>query len=1362
MLTGGFPVWRVLTVAAVLVLAGMTGLGMTHRVAAAHGGPASGGDGTAASAASVARSSGRRVEVTALRSVTGEVFANPDGTFTAEEHVRPVRVRRPGGWVPVDTRLRARPDGAVVPGATVVPVVFSGGGRTPLVRLGEGAERVALGWPRPLPVPVLEGDTAVYREVLPGVDMRLRARPEGYSQVLVVKTRAAARSPMLATLRFSLSSRLRLRTDGRGVLRAAGPSGRTVFQAATPRMWDTGKDGSTGSAGSTASATGVVSASAHRAAVGIRVAGGGLTLTPDRAMLTDRATRFPVYVDPDFFAGLRGWAEVLAQHPNDAHWGGDGDPVAKVGFSDWDVPTVTYRSYFQYDTAGLLGKDVISAEFNARENWAPSCSPRPVELWETGPINPGTTWNAQPGGSWLGTQNVAHGHDASCGPDFVGFDATRAVVDAVNGGSPTTTVMLRATNEGDRFAWKKFDTNPALIVHYNSFPAVPTGLSAATGLGCANEPNEPYLDLRSPAGLHATVSDPDGGPVMAEFEWRNRFGDRVGGQTTVPQPSGTTFTADLPVGTFPDGGKIAWRVRGLDGRDAGPWSQLCDLTVDSTPPDRAPEVSSGTYPENVVGGAIGKTGAFTLSAQGVPDVSGYFYGTQAPSTFVAAGGLGGSATIQVTPPDDKPHSLFVRSVDRAGNVSPQRTYIFQAGPAQPPVARWRLDGYAPTTTAPDLPGRTHGGTLTGAASWTMGRVDDAVHFNGTTSAVSTGGGAAVRTDGSFSVAAWVRLDTADGQWRTAVSEDGARASGFYLQYVGDAHRWAFAMPPADADDFVPDRAVAAAPPVVGAWTHLVGVYDVASGQLRLYVNGVLAATASHTTPWNATGGVQIGRAKFGGAPVDFWAGSVDDVQVYDRVLTDLEIDALVDRPAVEEAAWSFDESSGPVAADASGNLHAAAATGGASWVPGHVGAGAVRLDGSGSLSTTGPVLRTDNSFTVTAQVLLGAADNVTRTAVSQDGTRTGAFALQYRGDTHKWAFTVDGADADGAPQVQAVDKDTAQAGEWTQLTGVYDAATRQVKLYVNSAPVSAAPGELSWNATGAFQLGRAKRNGVAAESWLGSLDDVHVYTGVLTDDQIRELSFAPKATREYAHGGLSRYVDHDSDHVTSNGPVPLGFHYEGPLGWFAPEGAPGTRMLYSCLDGTEEFTSMLETCEGRRLLGPLGLVYTTQPAGTPTLPLYRCHGDNGDHFDSLRSDCEGAANSQVEGLLGYTAMYTTLVRYNRPDQPSDHWTSTQKISAGYLPEGSLGIVAMVQMPGTTLLFACNGGDDEFTSGDPGCGGAQVIGPVGYVWSEPPEGVRSTRLFACTVRTTGEHFDSVDSFCEGQTVGPSLGYIITGF
>lgn len=154
-------------------------------------------------AAAKARAERRPVEVSTLTTETRQVRANPNGTFTMEQHTVPVRVRRGSGWVPVDTTLRRAPGGTVAPIASPLAVTFSAGGEgVPLLTLRQGGASLSLRWPGPLPEPVLDGHTATYPDVLPGVDLQVKAEADSVYQALVVKTREAGANPALHTVSF--------------------------------------------------------------------------------------------------------------------------------------------------------------------------------------------------------------------------------------------------------------------------------------------------------------------------------------------------------------------------------------------------------------------------------------------------------------------------------------------------------------------------------------------------------------------------------------------------------------------------------------------------------------------------------------------------------------------------------------------------------------------------------------------------------------------------------------------------------------------------------------------------------------------------------------------------------------------------------------------------------------------------------------------------------------------------------------------------------------------------------------------------------------------------------------------------------
>lgn len=134
----------------------------------------------------------RRVEVIGARTENTTLWANPEGTMSLETHAGPVRFRKGGDWVPVDTTLVRNADGSVGPkghprGLKLAGRTGAKGGA--LVTLGSGDRTVALGWQGALPQPQLKDNKV---DVLPGTDLVVEATRTGFEQFLVVKDRAAA------------------------------------------------------------------------------------------------------------------------------------------------------------------------------------------------------------------------------------------------------------------------------------------------------------------------------------------------------------------------------------------------------------------------------------------------------------------------------------------------------------------------------------------------------------------------------------------------------------------------------------------------------------------------------------------------------------------------------------------------------------------------------------------------------------------------------------------------------------------------------------------------------------------------------------------------------------------------------------------------------------------------------------------------------------------------------------------------------------------------------------------------------------------------------------------------------------------
>jgi RHS repeat-associated protein len=625
-----------------------------------------------ASAKVAARLNGHRVEITSQRTETTQVFANPDGTLSMEQAARPVRVQRGETWVPVDTRLRATEGGGVEPVATAIGVRLSSGGTGALATVTDGDRSLALTWPNALPAPTLDGDTATYPEVLPGVDLKIRADVEGFAQVLVVKDRKAASQPGLTALRFGYQTRnVTLKADGDGNMQAVDGAGETVFGGGTPRMWDSSAPETGQGVPDRAADAGT---SAKHRAMPTKLGEDVVEIAPDRGLLTASDAQFPLFIDPAFSSTRSHWTMVDQGFPNASYW--NSTDVARTG--TYDAGAHKLRSFFGMSTSALKGKHVLSATFNAYETWSWSCTAKPVELWLTGGVSSATKWGTQP--AWtrkIATVNAAKGYSTSCPAGNVAFNALSAVQEAADKGWTTTTFGLRATSETDNFQWKKFRNNPTIAVTYNSKPAVGTALEALPGT--AGSPR--FVRSLTPS-LSYLVSDPDGGTMpQAKIElWEGAT--LVKTQVVANVPSGTRASWAVPAGLLVEGHRYKFRTTTFDGTDwTGVWSAWLEFTVDTVKPG-APFISSTDYPsDDTWHGAAGKAGNFTFSPpSGTADLAAYVYKLDT-DTAAKEQAATGAATVAITPPTDGFRTLTVQTKDKAANLSAATTYRFQVGRA---------------------------------------------------------------------------------------------------------------------------------------------------------------------------------------------------------------------------------------------------------------------------------------------------------------------------------------------------------------------------------------------------------------------------------------------------------------------------------------------------------------------------------------------------------------------------------------------------------------------------------------------------------------------------------------------------------
>ncbi|MFB9674451.1 LamG-like jellyroll fold domain-containing protein [Streptosporangium vulgare] len=181
--------------------------------------------------------------------------------------------------------------------------------------------------------------------------------------------------------------------------------------------------------------------------------------------------------------------------------------------------------------------------------------------------------------------------------------------------------------------------------------------------------------------------------------------------------------------------------------------------------------------------------------------------------------------------------------------------------------------------------------VSGRYSMIDGKDGKALFLNGVTATPSFAATQrpVLRTDRSFSVAGWVRLDSGT-ESAALISQGGSVNSAFVVGYDSASRKWNMLMHHTDTATSAATEIKSSAAAQIGVWTHLTGVYDAAAKKIRLYVNGVQSAEADHTvTPWQADRLFWLGAGSRGGYSYPWVKAGYDEIRAYDRALSPTEI-----------------------------------------------------------------------------------------------------------------------------------------------------------------------------------------------------------------------------------------------------------------------------------------------------------------------------------------------------------------------------------------------------------------------------------------------------------------------------------------
>lgn len=368
------------------------------------------------------------------------------------------------------------------------------------------------------------------------------------------------------------------------------------------------------------------------------------------------------------------------------------------------------------------------------------------------------------------------------------------------------------------------------------------------------------------------------GSVTHTADWNQRFVDlpftRDGNTLTVDTPANANIApANYYMVFAVDSNGVPSMAKIIQLRDGAPVGDTTSPTVSMTAPAAGATVSGNVTLSATAADAVGVAGVrFEVdgTAVGAEDTTAPF-SVSWSSTAVANG----------------THSIRAVARDAAGNTSASPAVgVTVTNTTTPPpsglVAAYSFNEGAGTTLT-DGSGRGNSGTVVGPAWTTAGKYGGALTFDGTNDHVTVPDAPSLDLGSSMTLEAWVR-PTASSGWRTILLKETPTSLAYSLYSASSTNR------PSAWIDGASSIGTAALP--TSTWSHLSATYN--GSRLRLYVNGVLRKDVATTAPVP----VSSGPLKIGGNAIwgEWFAGQVDEVRIYDRVLTAAEITADMNAP----------------------------------------------------------------------------------------------------------------------------------------------------------------------------------------------------------------------------------------------------------------------------------------------------------------------------------------------------------------------------------------------------------------------------------------------------------------------------------
>ncbi|HLC78934.1 MAG TPA: LamG domain-containing protein [archaeon] len=445
------------------------------------------------------------------------------------------------------------------------------------------------------------------------------------------------------------------------------------------------------------------------------------------------------------------------------------------------------------------------------------------------------------------------------------------------------------------------------------------------------------------------------------------------------------------------------------------------------------------------------------------------------------------------------------------------------------VGYWKFDENS-GTVASDSSGNNNYGEFRNNTAWAGGFIGSATSFDGDNDYVDVNeSNFDFERTNAFSVSAWINPSEIKNAQIVSKLRNGVTYDGWEVQLTAANEIVFWVISDFGASNYIQQDCNVTVP--TGEWSHVVFTYDGSSSinGFQCYFNGADANNHSPSGPSTVSGSilndlnVQIGQRHT--STTESWNGLLDEIRVYRRELSAKDANELYNcqtnnycpRPDIVSnlvGYWRFDEGTGTIVADSSGNDNNGTLINSPVWANGYTNSDLnfskitdthVDLGNPSDLNITGPLSISAWGYTNSAPNNALSQEIFTR----EGGVTDRGYRFHFeQGTPSDLRFSLG-----ITPTTNTILSSSTQpdANKWYHFVATYDPSTA-MKIYINGVQTGVdstdIPSSISASSAGP-DIGVRDGGG---ENWDGGLDEIRVYNRVLNTADINTLYYCQPPT----------------------------------------------------------------------------------------------------------------------------------------------------------------------------------------------------------------------------------------------------------